>query len=243
MVTPCIERYMEADTNVVWCIAFQLAWDQLSLLDKRAGHNTEGCEMVDSLNASEPSAEDVDPESYIAVAGLVGDRAVEEIRRFHEHRAYQAREAEELWRSSAQSGLFAYACLSKSLPFEWAFERFPANLRFNGHGVVSFGVGTLLPEQEHEVRAASQVSIVDYVNRDDFLVELSVQDEEERLVLAKVRPKDTLAETVRYVERRARGAEVETLEEMQALLIPVIFPTAPEPLEPAQESRNHVTRP
>ena len=202
IVTPYIERCLEADTNVVWCITFQLAWNQLSQIDHRTAHDTATREMVDLLDAAEASAEDVDPESYIAVAGRVGDRAGEEIRRFHEQKAYEPREAEDLLRYSAQSDLFAYACLSKSLPFEWAFKRFPRNLRFNGHGVVSFGVGTLLRECEDEVRAASQVSIVDYVNPDDFIVQLSVQDEEERLVLAKVSPKDTLAETVRYVERR-----------------------------------------
>jgi hypothetical protein len=50
---------------------------------------------------------------------------------------------------------------------------------------------------------AAQTLIHDYLSEDDFVIELRTKPAGDRLILAKVQPEKTLAETVTHVQRRA----------------------------------------
>jgi hypothetical protein len=117
----------------------------------------------------------------------------------------------------------AYAYLFKSLPFKWAFDRFPdesLKLLFEGYYVDSFGISELQGLEADSM--ASQVVIFDYKIDGALIVELKTQAEDDRLILAKVKPEATLGETIKMVEKRLQTAKPTLMEWNEALYIPVL---------------------
>lgn len=60
------------------------------------------------------------------------------------------------------------------------------------------------------------------MNNDDFIIELKIQAEDDRLILAKIPPEPTLAEMVDVVEQRIRKAKPKRMAQMEDLRVPVL---------------------
>jgi hypothetical protein len=113
--------------------------------------------------------------------------------------------------------IVAYACLYKNLSFPIAFERLDEALTFGGVHVPAFGLGTFKPGLE---KAYAQVLILDYQVEDDFLIELKTKSEGDRMILAKVAPKQKLAETVTDIQLRIATGKPEMATTNDVLSIP-----------------------
>lgn len=223
IITPHLEQKIDPGINVLWCNTFQLAWNEFCDL---AG----GPIVMDSappdvaiLNKRAASKDDLDETSYVAVAGLAQEGVYEEIRKqLKENFAGQA--SPDLLDSLPQItvGPVAYAYLFKQLPFRWAFSRFHGSLKFEGYQVDSFGISQLLDSQRDEVRMAEQVAILDHRSNDDLIVELKTKSRDDRLILAKIPPAATLAETISEVDERVRDAKPKKMSKMEDLRVPVL---------------------
>jgi hypothetical protein len=75
-------------------------------------------------------------------------------------------------------------------------------------------------------RRAAQVNVLDYKSDDDFIVALQPEDENERIVLAKLSPADTLQKTVAAVRSRAGSAKLKPgqgkLQTGESLVVPTV---------------------
>lgn len=221
VVTPVLETPLGDGKNVLWCSTFQLAWNELR---KQAGGSlamVDAPPLLAALNASQVSREDLDAASYVAVAGLASPEFYDKLRQEITQK-FAGRASPELLQSAPATGLVAYAYLYKSLPFEFAFTRHHSNLEFDGVRVDSFGITQFLLVQEDEAKQARQVSVVDYVSNDDFLIELKTLATDDRLLLAKISPMATLAETIQTVQTRVDHAKPTGLRELEDVLIPVL---------------------
>ena len=226
IVTPHMAVSLEPDKNVLWCATFQLAWNELAdLLGDKLDQYQSSSEMVPLLNQRSVTKDDLDEACYIAMAGYptggpndILDRVtaalVEQFGRAASPELLPSRE------TLAPTDWVAYAYLFKSLPFEWAFERDRTHgISFSGRDIQTFGIDQLLARQENEVNAARQVRVYDPRGEDDFIVELKTQSESDRLILAKVPPADTLAETIATVRARLESAVPEDMNEHSDLEI------------------------
>ena len=193
--------------NVLWCGTFQLAWNEACALVGGDLHFSPESPLVADLNKKTFTTNDLDAASYVALAGFVKDGIHEKI-----HRALVQK-----FRGSAVPGLIpqktpltrpqdivAYAYLFKNLEFEVPFERLPEPLNFRGQTVSAFGMGAFT---NGHAQMASQVMILDYAGPDDFVIELKTKSADERLILAKLQPKTTLAETIEVAESRSATAQ------------------------------------
>ena len=72
IVTPHLEHVIPADTNVLWCGTFQLAWNELCDLAGGPVEMEPTSALVEALNRQTTSKQDLDKSSYVAVAGLAG---------------------------------------------------------------------------------------------------------------------------------------------------------------------------
>jgi len=225
IVTPHLEQQIKGDKNVLWCATAQIAWNELCRLAGGEIHLEDEPPMVALLNKRAASREDLDPASYVAMAGVVGDGILSKIEMaLREKFAGQASvELAPAPRALPADFWVAYAYLFKQLPFAWAFTRFDSSrLTFDNTEVVSFGISQFLPSQENEARMASQVAVLDHRNNDDFIIELKTRSKEDRLVLAKVPPAGTLRETIEEVRRRSAGSRAGKMESCEDLFIPVL---------------------
>ena len=224
VVVPTIEQPITQGTNVLWCVTFQLAWNELCALLGEDIHADNAHPMVARLNKETATADDLDEASYVAMAGLVADGIIERIQEALQEK-FEGQANPELLPASESLPPhlpIAYAYLFKHLPFEWAFTRLRDPLEFGQTQVASFGIEQYWGHQKNEVKMASQVAIFDYRSDDDFVIELKTRAEEDRLILAKVAPSRTLGETVAGVRQRVATSRATKIEESEDLTVPVL---------------------
>jgi hypothetical protein len=216
-----MEQAIPPGTNVLWCDTFQLAWNELCGLAGGPVEIQGGSPLAGLLNKRAATKEDLDAESYVAMAGLARDGILEKIRAALEEK-FKGRASPKLLDSAPGGGWIAYAYLFKHLPFEWQFDRFRGLLNFGGVRVDAFGIAQFMKSQAPEVKMAAQVSVLDYRAKDDMVVELKTRAEGDRLVLAEVPPEPTLAATVLAVRKRVLEARPSELRDLEDLRVPVL---------------------
>lgn len=207
-VTPHLETPITIHENVLWCGTFQLAWNEACSLVGEDLHFDNEPAMVEILNRRSFTAQDIDTESYVAVAGFVKDAVHDQI----------AQELQNKFRGQAvpryippkhltprPQDIVAYSYLFKSLEFRAPFERIEKPITFERATVPCFGIGAEWKEKHAEM--LEQFVILDYQDRYDFVIEFKTNSEGDRLILAKMQPEATLDATVRAVQKRAANPE------------------------------------
>ena len=223
-VTPHLEQVLEPGKNVLWCSTFQLAWNELCALLGEPVHWENEPPMVAALNKKTATKDDLDEASYVAMAGYVGDGIIRKIEKALKKK-FKGQASPELLpaRESVPGNWWVtYAYLWKHLPFEWAFTRFEYPLSFGDSLVESFGIYQYDHWQDDEVKMASQVFILDYKSNDDFIIEVKTRSKADRLILAKIAPVGTLAQTVVRVRRRIADVAPTSMQMAENLEVPVL---------------------
>jgi len=179
--------------------------------------------MVLYLNKQSITKEHLNENSYIALAGFIEDGILHEIENSLQNK-FQGMASPVLLKEVVQfpSGPVAYSYFFKTLPFVWAFERLDHPFNRFGSSLTAFGIMQFSNEQLNEVRAASQLSIYDYRNEDDYIIELKTRSSEDQLLLAKLPPQISLLETVKCVLNRYNNSEPKELSLMTSMIIPII---------------------
>ncbi len=221
IITPHLEQRIASGTNVLWCSTFQLAWNEFCDLTGGPIVMESPPPIVPVLNKRTASKEDLDEASYVAMAGLASEGIYQKIHKELKEK-FKGQASPDLLTATPNMAWVAYAYLFKELPFRWAFTRFHENLTFDGCRVDSFGIYQLLDSQRAGVRMASQVAILDYKNNDDLIIELKTRAEDDRLILAKIPPETTLAETISMVEKRVQNARSDKMRQLEDLYVPVL---------------------
>ncbi len=204
-MTPHLEQPLTPRKNVLWCVTFQLAWNQARQLIGEDLHFVGEPPMVAALNRGHVSPGQIDDASCVTLAGWVRDDIIERIRREVAKR-FGPTAAPRLIpdrRELRPQDIVAYAYLYKDLEFPTAFERLDEPLHFDGTAVQSFGVG---PYKSAQQPMYEQVAILDYRSEEDFAIELRTKTASDQVVLAKTAPRATLQETVDAVLARVKAA-------------------------------------
>lgn len=195
--------------NLLWCATFQLAWNELCTLAGEDLHfRDREPEMVAVLNKKSTTRNDIDAESYVAIADFVRNDVFGQIERQVEarfHGQFVPRYVPPKTLTPRPQDVVAYACLCKNLEFETPFERIDQPLVFRGTPVPCFGVDE--EYKSSQAKILEQILILDYQTEDDFVIELVTKSKGDRLILAKVTPGETLAETIEAIGRRIAASE------------------------------------
>ncbi len=210
-VLPHLEGPITAGRNYLYCATFQLAWNQsqdkvfgepirLAGSPKMAEYLLRGGKLTESI---------LPPDSCLVRAGLVKDGVVGKIREEMERRFPDAEFQVVEPREETLAVVFAY--LQRSLKFREAFDRLKEPLVFHSKNgpvkVACFGVRDLEVESMRDKALAEQVTPLAYAGDDDFVLRLNTTSEDDEMVLAKVKPKETLAGTLAAVRERIRRRE------------------------------------
>jgi hypothetical protein len=220
LISPDLETAIGKGTNVLWCGTFQLAWNEAGRLVGEDLRFEREHRIISTLNKHAFTKESLDEPSYIAMAGFVRDNIHGRIRKAVEekfHGAFKPRFIPDKRLTPRPQDFVVYACLYKNLSFPTPFERFDETLMFNGVRVSAFGTG---PYKASLEKVYPQILILDYKSEDDFVIELKTKSEGDRLILAKLEPKSTLADTVMSVAGRIKHTQAETAATNDLLLVP-----------------------
>lgn len=219
-ITPVLTEPIAEGRNVVWCGTFQLAWNEVRTLIGEDLHFLDEPSLVGALNAGKFSRENLDDDSYIALAGFVRDGIFDKIKAALQAKFQGAASPHCLpapWLTPWPQDIVAYSYLFKHLQFPIPFERVDAGMLFMGKRVEAFGLPTDKPDY---VQRYGNVLIHDYRSGDDFVIELKTKAEGDQLVLAKVTPGATLGATVAAVEKRLDANSPQTMTKGDVLLAP-----------------------
>jgi hypothetical protein len=174
--------------------------------------------MVTFLNKSLSTKNDISEKSYVAVAGFKKDNIEETINTQLKSKFDNAPSVN--FNGMSKDHIIAYAYLYKNLKFNVEFESLKTPLYFqegdNTIEVNAFGINDYSSKNED---MGKQVEIIDYQNEDDFIIRL-ISSPEDEIVLAKVKPEDTLLETIDSINNRTNNGQKEYLIENDILMIP-----------------------
>lgn len=223
VITPTLDAPLSGGTNVIWCGTMQLAWNEFLALAGEAVRMENQDPAVDSLNRATLAKSDLDPDTYVVAAAPSTDRALRDLRA-RVNKAFKGAVTPELIPDPASlppNAFVLYAALFVNLPFDKAFKRLEDPFLFGNEKVAAFGTKGLFgdPHQENKIRA--QVSLCDYRDADDFVVALSTKRTAHQLILAKVPPSATLADTARSVLSRVPAQPAGSSSAYKHLVVPI----------------------
>ncbi len=231
-VLPHLEGPITAGRNYVYCATFQLAWNQSQ--DKLFGEPVH-------LAGSPPMAKDLlrggklteailPPGSYFVRAGLVENGVAGKIREEMAHRFPNA--TLHLPAHMERNWAIAYAYLETALRFREAFDRLKEPLVFHSKRgpvkVACFGVRNLVELSDRDRALAKQVTVLAYAGDDGFVLRLNTISEDDEIILAKIKPEQTLGATLASVCERIKrrdGLQEDSptkLKREESLVVPIV---------------------
>jgi hypothetical protein len=196
------EMPLAPDKNVLWCGTLQLAWNEAENLVGEKMHFHPSSRAADLLNRGTFTSADLDPASYVAIADFERNHVESEIRAALEKTFRGAASPELIPPVPANPGptdFVAYSYLFKNLQFATPF--FADKMDFAGKHVREFGFG----RGEDADKRREETRIDDYRSEDNFILELETKSTGDQLILAKMTPSATLAETIATVPGRVQA--------------------------------------
>jgi len=228
-VLPFIDGPLEEGRNYVYCGTFQLAWNELQDNYIKAPLQLEHAEdWAERLNARRFDKSQLSDEDYIVAVGQSGKELWEKVAPVCQQKF--PKQSLRMPAATPDPEFAAYACLCKTLPFQEAFDRRPEPLEFNSatgkEPVAAFGLKDFAYGSDREVQLHEQITILDYVSDDDFILRLNTTSTKDEVILAKMQPKETLLATVDTVEKRIAESQLpehrQELQVLESVIVPVI---------------------
>ncbi len=241
VIVPTLDSPIPPGKSVVWCGSFQLAWNELKRDLAKGDVLLENAqEVADRLNRVEFAATDMKPEDYYAAAGWDRDGIVDRINR------EMAQKFPDAPRPASPPGdaiAVAYGYLNAGVRFTHPYFDEPDGLQFvdsskKASTVAAFGLRPRDSDHAYwELRDQAQVLFDSHWGEADksdpeFAIDPCRFSQPYQIVLARVRPRETLAQTLAEVQRRITatdeelrkqigpGPKIEVVSVMDTLLVP-----------------------
>ncbi len=164
--------------NYVWGGAMNLAWNELNenILHEKLhlrSNDAKALDMVEKLNKSPFSKNDLDEGSYYVKSGY-GQGTVEQINR-ESREKFPKKSFADLNLKLKPMDIISYAYFLKEVEYKTMFDK--KDITFNGQKVKGFAAGN--KEQKKNVK------IIKYDNDNKFIIKLRLNDNSDELILAK----------------------------------------------------------
>jgi hypothetical protein len=208
--------------NVIYCSTFQIAWN--SLQDSVIGEEIllEGdSEIARMLNKQLSTVADISEDCYVAMADVLTQEFLDRINGALEEKFGEAAPpevTEDIIPGLPQ--ILSYAYLYKNLRFAHDFEILEQPIRFKSGNDTTKVKGFGVPRHGWRGKIREQVSVIDYNDRDDFIICLVSSSIDDEILLAKIPPQGTLLETIQLVQERTSRASPSKVEEDEPVEIP-----------------------
>jgi len=231
-IVPTLDTPIEPGKNVIWCASFVAAWKKLESEIAGEPVRLSGVEQTcDRLNAASDPTGSVPEKALYAAAGWVNEGIIKTI--VTEVRKRFPGKPEPEFPNIAPDSFLAYAYLEANVKFSIPFFDNRKPLVFTDRlatqtPVRSFGVRE--EDADRYVHLRRQVTVLWNKweeNSHEWILDLCADSEPSQVIVARIGPKATLADTVAYVGQRIaehlQHGEVDSLEMKGRLLVPDFF--------------------
>lgn len=211
IIVPTLDTPFSEGKNIIWCSSFQLAWN--ALRDDVIGEPvqvTDAGDIANRLNTAKQSSSDLLEESYYASAGFVEKGIIEEIQSEMAKRFPDV--PKPTFGTVGPDWIIAYGYLEAYVKFTIPFLENKHKFVFKDSqgkedAVTSFGIWDGFSAKYRKVM--EQVDVL-YSLQDpedqrvmfEFAVDLCKYTEPYQIVAACIEPKETLAETLTYLQEK-----------------------------------------
>lgn len=226
LMVATLETPLPEGKSVIWCGAFQLAWNRLKSDVVREPLRVQGADaLCTTLNSSPFGDADLAPDSFYAAAGMTTDGILNRIRSEMKGRFPEIQPS---LPEGADLSAVAYAYLAATLKFKHAYRDQQEGIAFReGSGnlkrVRGFGV---LPRDAHHFHDAFyQPWVLHHGSAnpvDEVVVDLDPTSSPHQILVAMMKRPASLAEAVSWVHEKTRGDEARGFMGGETLLVPEV---------------------
>jgi hypothetical protein len=210
VIVPTLDSPIPEGKSAIWCASFQFAWNRLKdNVAKEPIQLTNAQPLADRLNRADQSEDDVEPDALYAAAGLAKDGIVERIQ------AQMASKFPNVPRPELNvplGGAVAYAYLAASAKYDYPYFENDEPFMFRDSSGKETAVGSFGIREKDDYayeRLREQVQIL-YCPRPaiqrnqlyEFILDPCKTSQPYQIVLARIDPKPTLAETLADVRQK-----------------------------------------
>ncbi|MBS0265957.1 MAG: DUF1559 domain-containing protein [Planctomycetes bacterium] len=207
-IVPYTETPLVAGRNCVYCATFALAWDvACEQFEGRPLQLKGDPPLARALNAHQFERRNLSPDSYRVAVGDDEPKWAEALQT--EIQSQFPAGSPQLLKPVPQDDGFPhikiYAYLQKKLPFQHKFHVSDLPLCFhteNGFRTVASFDADVTTDNPTRSEILSQVTVLDYVSDDDFILKVGSGVGRDEILLAKVPPAETLQQTMDAVQQR-----------------------------------------
>lgn len=215
-VTAHLEKQIKEGENIIYCSTFQIAWNELAdNIIKEDIKLKDAPFAAEALNHRLASKNDLSDKDYIAMSGFGKDDIVSKINKALKQKFKD--NAPVVEEDLNSDDILAYAYLYKNIEFKDVFEKIKEPIVFNGEKVQSFGINKSQPKAR---KLEEQVQVVDYKDKDDFIIKLKSKSDKDEIILAKITPEKDLVSTIKKIDRRIEASDNADLTNYTSLKIP-----------------------
>ncbi len=222
IITANMETPIMPGKNVIYCSTFQIAWNMMQDSIIKEDILLEGNpEIARMLNKQLSTSADISEDCYVAMVDFLTQEFLDQINLVLKEKFGDQAPPEVV--EDIHPGLptfFAYAYLYKNLKFEHDFEVIPNPIYFKTTDdtikLKAFGV----PSRGERDTIRNQVTVVDYKDNNDFILKLLSKSPDDEIILAKISPKETLLETIQWVQERISLGTLGNVKNNEPVQIP-----------------------
>lgn len=207
VIVPTLDTAIPVGKSAIWCGSFQLAWDHLRKDVVREPIKLENAQVVaDRLNKVEFDKGDLEPSSYYAEAGLVHDGIVEKIRTEMQEQ-YPTARLPGLILPTEQTVAVVFAYLKAEIKFRVRYDQLDKGMLFAGSdgtvkSVQAFGLEPRMKRKGETPFGQALVARYWMGTEEDFIIDLDTSSRPVQVLLARIRPWNTLQEGLDEVDGR-----------------------------------------
>jgi hypothetical protein len=218
--------------SLLWCSTMQLAWNELGTLMTGGEGSMRLSEPAGSLAPElmhgRGSTSDLSSDCYVACAGM-GPATIDTIKRRLSDTFKGQASPKLLPASLGPDDLLAYAYLFKNLEFAKPFITSERPMAWKGPNAAAQAATTVDfwgSWQKHEVEKPweirEQVSVMAYDSPEHWAVEIATKSTGDRLIIARLDPKATLAATCDEAMALGHGHDAQKLASDDVLQVPYL---------------------
>lgn len=214
---------IEKGKNTIWCPTMQMAWDESK---KKFGGDIKlkgSPEEASQLNKNSYDKGNINDKAFVARAGFKKDKIIASLQTELKEKFKQGEDPvlNEIAKNMTEKDLIAYSFLYKELPFKYVFENLGADFQFKKYkGLASFGIARFDRKNKLHFVLNQQLKVVDYKSDSDFLLKLLPANKNEEIILARIKPKKTMKETIKVILKRLKSDNLDRLRGRDSLIIP-----------------------
>lgn len=204
-IAPTLNTGFSGTNSVVHCPTLQIAWDGLKRIVDGPVEMENQDALVQQLNNAMCPPGTLPEKAYVAMAGFANQGIVGKLEKSLRDKFGREAPALPLILSDERTAIVTYSYLHRTLPFPRKFSRSKTLALHFRSGSTSDAVQFFGATQRRAADFSSQVEILHYSGKDDFILRLSSRIKDEFIVLAKIRQPDTLLAGVDTIRKHLQA--------------------------------------